>query len=413
MSESYIQKLIAERIGGSKFGKDTVLYKFEKIKRARRAAVAAPPEMEVIDLGVGEPDAMADEGVVKTLAEEAAKWENRGYTDNGREPFMKAAAKYMEDVYGVSGIDYETEVLHSIGSKPALAMIPQAFINPGDVALVTVPGYGVLGTMTRWLGGETYNLPLLESNNFLPDLDNIPEEILQRAKILYINYPNNPTGAFSTEAFFKKVIRFAKKHKIIVIQDAAYAALTFDGTKPLSFLSIPGAKEVGIEIHSLSKAFNMTGWRMAFMVGNPLVVKAVAAVKDNNDSGQFHAIQLAGKYALEHPEITLATAEKYSRRHTMLAETLKKLGFSAKKPKASFYMYVKAPKGIKGGEKFKTAEDFSQWLLREKLISTVPWDEVEPYVRLSVTFLALGEAEEKNVMQEIYDRLSDVEFEFE
>lgn len=413
MSESYIQKLIAERIGGNKFGKDTVLYKFEKIKRARRAAVAAHPEMEVIDLGVGEPDAMADEGVVKTLAEEAAKWENRGYTDNGREPFMKAAAKYMEDVYGVSGIDYETEVLHSIGSKPALAMIPQAFINPGDVALVTVPGYGVLGTMTRWLGGETYNLPLLESNNFLPDLDNIPEEILQRAKILYINYPNNPTGAFATEAFFKKVIRFAKKHKIIVIQDAAYAALTFDGTKPLSFLSIPGAKEVGIEIHSLSKAFNMTGWRMAFMVGNPLVVKAVAAVKDNNDSGQFHAIQLAGKYALEHPEITLATAEKYSRRHTMLAETLKKLGFSAKKPKASFYMYVKAPKGIKGGEKFKTAEDFSQWLLREKLISTVPWDEVEPYVRLSVTFLALGEAEEKNVMQEIYDRLSDVEFEFE
>ena len=413
MSESYIQKLIAERIGGSKFGKDTVLYKFEKIKRARRAAVAAHPEMEVIDLGVGEPDAMADEGVVKTLAEEAAKWENRGYTDNGREPFMKAAAKYMEDVYGVSGIDYETEVLHSIGSKPALAMIPQAFINPGDVALVTVPGYGVLGTMTRWLGGETYNLPLLESNNFLPDLDNIPEEILQRAKILYINYPNNPTGAFATEAFFKKVIRFAKKHKIIVIQDAAYAALTFDGTKPLSFLSVPGAKEVGIEIHSLSKAFNMTGWRMAFMVGNPLVVKAVAAVKDNNDSGQFHAIQLAGKYALEHPEITLATAEKYSRRHTMLEETLKKLGFSAKKPKASFYMYVKAPKGIKGGEKFKTAEDFSQWLLREKLISTVPWDEVEPYVRLSVTFLALGEAEEKNVMQEIYDRLSDVEFEFE
>lgn len=413
MSESYIQKLIAERIGGSKFGKDTVLYKFEKIKRARRAAVAAHPEMEVIDLGVGEPDAMADEGVVKTLAEEAAKWENRGYTDNGREPFMKAAAKYMEDVYGVSGIDYETEVLHSIGSKPALAMIPQAFINPGDVALVTVPGYGVLGTMTRWLGGETYNLPLLESNNFLPDLDNIPEEILQRAKILYINYPNNPTGAFATEAFFKKVIRFAKKHKIIVIQDAAYAALTFDGTKPLSFLSIPGAKEVGIEIHSLSKAFNMTGWRMAFMVGNPLVVKAVAAVKDNNDSGQFHAIQLAGKYALEHPEITLATAEKYSRRHTMLAATLKKLGFKAKKPKASFYMYVKAPKGIKGGEKFKTAEDFSQWLLREKLISTVPWDEVEPYVRLSVTFLALGEEEEKAVMKEIYDRLSDVEFEFE
>ena len=412
MAESYIQNLIAERIGGNKFGKDTVLYKFEKIKRARRAAVEAHPDVAVIDLGVGEPDAMADEGVVATLAKEAANWENRGYTDNGREPFMRAAAEYMNNVYGVEGIDPETEVLHSIGSKPALAMIPQAFINPGDVALVTVPGYGVLANMTKWLGGEVYNLPLLESNKFLPDFDSIPEDILKRAKLLYINYPNNPTGAFASETFFRKVVRFAKKNKIIVIQDAAYAALTFDGVKPLSFLSVKGAKDVGIEIHSLSKAFNMTGWRMAFMVGNPLVIKAIASVKDNNDSGQFHAIQLAGKYALEHPEITVATAEKYSRRHDMLAKTLKKLGFAAKKPKASFYMYVKIPKGIKGGQKFKTAEDFSQWLLREKLISTVPWDDVEPYVRMSVTFLAFGEKEEKKVMEDIYNRLSDVEFEF-
>ena len=412
MAESYIQNLIAERIGGNKFGKDTVLYKFEKIKRARRAAVEAHPDVAVIDLGVGEPDAMADEGVVATLAKEAANWENRGYTDNGREPFMRAAAEYMNNVYGVEGIDPETEVLHSIGSKPALAMIPQAFINPGDVALVTVPGYGVLANMTKWLGGEVYNLPLLESNKFLPDFDSIPEDILKRAKLLYINYPNNPTGAFASETFFRKVVRFAKKNKIIVIQDAAYAALTFDGVKPLSFLSVKGAKDVGIEIHSLSKAFNMTGWRMAFMVGNPLVIKAIASVKDNNDSGQFHAIQLAGKYALEHPEITVATAEKYSRRHDMLAKTLKKLGFAAKKPKASFYMYVKIPKGIKCGQKFKTAEDFSQWLLREKLISTVPWDDVEPYVRMSVTFLAFGEEEEKKVMEDIYNRLSDVEFEF-
>ena len=148
------------------------------------------------------------------------------------------------------------------------------------------------------------------------------------------------------------------------------------------------------------------------MVGNPLVIKAIASVKDNNDSGQFHAIQLAGKYALEQPEITVATAEKYSRRHDMLAKTLKKLGFAAKKPNAAFYMYVKIPKGIKGGQKFKPAEDFSQWLLREKLISTVPWDDVEPYVRMSVTFLAFGEEEEKKVMEDIYNRLSDVEFEF-
>lgn len=412
MADIYIQKLIAERIGGNKFGKDTVLYKFEKIKRARRQAEHDHPDMKVIDLGVGEPDAMADEGVVEVLSREAANWENRGYTDNGRAPFQQAAAEYMKNVYGVEGINPETEVIHSIGSKPALAMMAQAFINPGDVTLMTVPGYPIMGTMTKWLGGEVYPLPLLEENKFLPDLDSIPEEILERAKLLYINYPNNPTGAFATERFFRKVVRFAKKHKIVVVQDAAYAALTFDGTKPLSFLSVRGAKEVGVEIHSLSKAFNMTGWRMAFVVGNPLVVKAFGAVKDNNDSGQFNAIQLAGKYALEHTEITEETALKYSRRHDMLVATLKKLDFAAKKPKASFYLYVKIPKGIKGGIKFKTAEDFSQYLIREKLISTVPWDDVEPYVRMSVTFLALGEEEEKKVMDEIYDRLKDVEFVF-
>ncbi|MDD3571081.1 MAG: LL-diaminopimelate aminotransferase [Lachnospiraceae bacterium] len=412
MADSYIQELIAERIGGNKFGKDTVLYKFEKIKRARRAAMSAHPGVEIIDMGVGEPDSMADAGVIAELAKEAAVWENRGYTDNGREPFQQAAAKYMDEVYGVKGIDPETEVIHSIGSKPALAMMAQAFINPGDVTLMTVPGYPIIGTMTSWLGGEVYKLPLLESNDFLPDLKSIPEDIAKRAKLLYINYPNNPTGAFATIEFFKEAIAFARKYDIIVVQDAAYAALTFDGTKPLSFLSVEGAKEVGIEIHSLSKAFNMTGWRMAFVTGNPLVVKAFAAVKDNNDSGQFNAIQMAGKYALEHVEITDATAAKYSRRHSMLVEILNKLGFNAKKPKASFYLYVKIPKGTKSGEVFTTAEDFSQFLIREKLISTVPWDDVEPYVRMSVTFIAETEEEEKRVINEIYTRLADVEFIF-
>ena len=410
--ESYIQNLIAERIGGNRFGKDTVLYKFEKIKRARRAAEQAHPDMEMIDMGVGEPDAMADMGVVDVLAKEAAVWENRGYTDNGREPFQKAAAQYMKEVYGVDGIDPTTEIVHSIGSKPALAMMAQAFINPGDIALMTVPGYGVMGTMTNWLGGEVYPLPLKEENAYLPDLDAIPEEIAKRAKLLYLNYPNNPTGAFATEEFFKKAIAFAKKYHIVVVQDAAYAALTFDGTKPFSFLSVEGAKEVGVEIHSLSKAFNMTGWRLAFVVGNELVVRAFAAVKDNNDSGQFHAIQLAGKYALEHPEITWATAEKYSRRHNMLVDVLSKLGFQVKKPKASFYLYFKVPKGIEGGQEFHSGEDFSQYLIREQCISTVPWDDVEPCVRMSVTFIAKDEADEKRVMDEIYSRLSQVPFIF-
>ena len=311
MKESYIQQLIAQRIGGNQFGKDTVIYKFEKIKRARRQAELEHPQLPMIDLGVGEPDAMADEGVVRTLSEEAAKWENRGYTDNGILEFQKAAAKYMANVYGVQDIDPETEICHAIGSKPALAMMAQCFINPGDITLMTVPGYPVMGTMTKWLGGEVYHMPLKKENQYLPNLKEIPKEVVKKAKLLYINYPNNPTGAFATEAFFKEVIDFARENQILVVQDAAYAALTFDGTKPLSILSMEGAKEVCVEIHSLSKAFNMTGWRMAFVVGNALAVKAFAAVKDNNDSGQFAAIQLAGKYALEHTEITEKTSEKY------------------------------------------------------------------------------------------------------
>jgi len=410
--DTYIQELIAERIGGNKFGKDTVLYKFEKIKRAKAAAALEHPELALIDLGVGEPDAMADVGVIETLYSEAKLWENRGYTDNGRAPFKEAAVKYMKEVFGVDGLDPETEMVHSIGSKPALAMMSQAFINPGDIALVTVPGYPILGSMAKWLGGEVYNLPLYEKNAYLPDLDSVPEDIAKRAKLLYINYPNNPTGAVANLEFYKKVIEFAKKNNIVVVSDAAYAALTFDGEKPLSFLSVPGAKEVGVEIHSLSKAYNMTGWRMAFVTGNELVVKAFAAVKDNNDSGQFNAIQMAAKYALEHPEITLETAAKYSRRHEMLTELLNSLGFSVKKPKASFYLYFPVPKGIKGGQRFETGEDFSQFLIREKLISTVPWDDVEPSVRMSVTFVADGEEEEKKVMEELKNRLSSIEFEF-
>lgn len=408
--EDYIQNLFAERIGGSSFGKGTVLYKFEKIKRARREAERAYPETPIIDMGVGEPDWMADVSVVERLYSEAKKWENRGYADNGILPFQEAAAKYMETVFGVHGLDPQNEICHSIGSKPALAMIPQAFINPGDVSIVTVPGYGVLGTMTRFLGGEVYPLPLLPENDFLPNLDSIPADIAKRAKLLYINYPNNPTGAVASFEFFERVIEFAKRNHVIVISDAAYAALTFDGYAPLSFLSVPGAKEVGVEIQSLSKAFNMTGWRLGFVAGNEKVVKGFACVKDNNDSGQFKAIQYAGVEALSTPSITERTVAKYSRRHDLLVKALSDVGFRVKKPKGSFYLYAKAPKGIEGGESFATAEDFSQWLIREKQISTVPWDDAGHFVRFSVTFTADSEESEVSLMDEIRRRLSDVKF---
>ncbi len=411
MAETYIQKLIADRIGGNQFGKSTVIYKFEKIKRAKRAAMEARPDVPIIDMGVGEPDAMADKMVVERLCHEAWQWENRDYADNGIAEFKEAAASYMNNIYGVK-VDSDLEVNHSIGSKPALAMMAQAFINPGDVTLMTVPGYPIMGTMTKWLGGKVHNMPLLKENNFLPDLDAIPVKVVKKAKLLYLNYPNNPTGATATKAFYKKAVKFAKDNNIIVVSDAAYGALMFDGNKPLSFLSVPGAKKVGIEIHSLSKAFNMTGWRIAFVCGNPKVVAAFASVKDNNDSGQFKAVQKAGITALQNPQITEATAAKYSRRHDLLVERLNNIGLKATKPKGSFYLYVQMPKGVKGGPEFKTAEDFSQFLIKEKSISTVPWDDAGNFVRFSVTFLAATEAEELKVMDEIEARLSDLEFIF-
>lgn len=409
--ESYIQNLFAQRIGGSTFGKDDKIYKFEKIKRAKRAAIKANPGTTLIDLGVGEPDAMADPSVVAALSREAAKHENRGYADNGIAPFKEAAVRYMEQVFNVTGLDPETEMNHSIGSKPALAMIPAAFINPGDVAIMTVPGYPVLGTHTGWYGGEVYNLPLEKKNGFLPDLDSIPADVADRAKILLLNYPNNPTGANATEEFYRKAIDFAKKHNVIIIQDAAYAALTYQG-KPFSFLSVPGAKEVGVEVHSLSKAYNMTGWRMAFVAGNELIVKAFATVKDNYDSGQFQAIQHAAITALGNPSITEQTRDKYHRRLKRLVEILTSCGFDASMPHGTFYLYVAIPKGIKGGESFASGEDFSQYLIREKLISTVPWDDAGAFIRFSATFEAKDVEEEQFMLGEIEKRLGSTEFIF-
>ena len=412
MTDPYIQQLFAERIGGERYGKDTTIYKFEKIKRAKRAAMDANPSLEMIDMGVGEPDWMADPAVVKTLAEEAAKPENRWYADNGIPEFKEAAARYMARVFGVEGIDPATQVNHAIGSKPALAMIPSIFINPGDVTIMTTPGYPVMGTHTTYLGGEVYNLELKRENGFLPDLGSIRGDIKHRAKLLYLNYPNNPTGATATAEFFEEVVEFAKANDIVVIQDAAYSALVYGGKKPLSFLSIPGAVDVGIELHSLSKAFNMTGWRLAFAVGNPLIISAFSDVKDNIDSGQFIAIQKAGVTALDNPEITDRTVAKYERRLGKMVNVLKEAGFDAKVPGGTFYLFVPTPKGVKDGEKFATAEDASQFLIKTKHISTVPENSGGGYLRFGATFVADTEEEEERVLKLMGERLKEVQFEF-
>ena len=409
-----MQNLFAARIGGKEYGKSTAIYKFEKIKRAKRAALAAHPGAEIIDLGVGEPDEMAFPQVLAQLAREAAKPENRGYSDNGDDVLKVAAARYLDRVCGVPDIDPETEVIHSIGSKAALTMLPAALIDPGDWVLMTTPGYPVFGTHARYYGGIVHQLPLLESHGFLPDLDSVPADVLRQCKALVLNYPNNPTGAGATPEFFAKVVEFALQNRLAVIHDAAYAALVFEG-KPLSFLATPGAKEVGLELHSTSKSFNMTGWRCGFVAGNQRLVRAYGDIKDNSDSGQFLAIQHAAAYCLEHPEMTAQIAAKYSRRMDGLVQVLRKAGFAAAKPKGSFFLYVKAPKAAAAQgmrREFSSAEDVAQWLIAEKLISTVPWDDAGAYLRFSVTFMANDPAEEKRVLGEIGARLDGVAFEF-
>jgi LL-diaminopimelate aminotransferase len=416
MTEPYIQQLFADRIGGSSYGKSGAIYKFEKIKRAKRAALAANPAAEIIDLGVGEPDELAFPEVIAKLHEEALRPENRGYADNGDAALKQAAVRYLEKVCGVTDINPETEVMHSIGSKAALSILPAAFINPGDYVLMTTPGYPVFGTHAKYYGGKVHNLPLLESNHFLPDLASIPADILKQSKVLVINYPNNPTGASATPEFFAQVVAFAKEHHLIVIHDAAYAALVFEG-KPLSFLATPGAKDIALELHSTSKSFNMTGWRCGFVAGNELLVRAYGDVKDNTDSGQFLAIQHAAAYCLDHPEITTKIAGKYARRMGGLVEVLNRHGFAAVKPKGSFFLYVRAPKaaGSPGGPRveFKNAEEVSQWLITRKFISTVPWDDAGAALRFSVTFLAKDVRDEERVLAEVASRLADVEFEFD
>jgi LL-diaminopimelate aminotransferase len=415
MSEPYIQNLFAERIGGTQYGKSGAIYKFEKIKRAKRAAMAAHPGAEIIDMGVGEPDEMAFPAVVDRLCEEARKPQNRGYADNGDAVLKQAAAKYLEKVCGVPGINPESEIIHSIGSKAALSILPATLINPGDYVLMTIPGYPVFGTHAKYYGGLVHNLPLTEQNRFLPDLDSVPRDILARSKVLVLNYPNNPTGASATPEFFEAVVAFARRHNLVVIHDAAYAALVFEG-KPLSFLATPGAKEVGVELHSASKTFNMTGWRCGFVAGNELLVKAYGDVKDNTDSGQFLAIQHAAAHGFDHPEITENIAAKYSRRMTALVEVLARAGFKARKPQGSFFLYVRAPRAATGRDgkriEFASAEDVSQWLITEKLVSTVPWDDAGAYLRFSVTFVAKDQNDERRILEEIQRRLSDVQFAF-
>ncbi len=406
MSDPYFQTRFAERIGGANYGKGTEIYKFEKIKRTKRKALAEHPEHTLIDFGIGENDEMAPENVRAAMAREINQPANRGYADNGIAEFKQAAARFMQRNFGVQ-LDPATEVNHCIGSKTALAMLPAAFINPGDVTLMTVPGYPVAGTHTKYYGGTVHRLPLTAENNFLPDLNSVPADVLSRTKLLVLCYPNSPTGKTAPVDFYKRVIEFAQKNKIVVIQDAAHGMLSYD-QPPSSFLSVPGAKEVGVEIHSMSKGFHMIGWRLGWVCGHERIVRAFADVKDNCDSGQFIAIQKAAAAALDDDSIPRQVRAKYERRLKKLVDALTRCGFTCKMPGGTYFLYTKSPKGLAGGTRFENAEAASQYLINEHSIITVPWDDAGAFLRFSVTYEAPTETDEDALMSETEQRLKEI-----
>ncbi|MGA2617815.1 MAG: LL-diaminopimelate aminotransferase [Thermoguttaceae bacterium] len=410
MSEPYFQQLFADRIGGPGYGQGTEIYKFEKIKRAKRRALAEHPGRPLLDFGIGENDEMAPASVRRVMADEIGRPENRGYADNGIASFKEQAARLMRREFGVE-LDPAREINHCMGSKTALAMLPAAFINAGDVTLMTVPGYPVAGTHTAYYGGVVHRLPLRAENGFLPDLGAIPADVLRRAKLLVLNYPNSPTGAVATPEFYARVVEFARRNRLVVIQDAAHVMLTQQG-RPLSFLEVPGAREVGVEVHSLSKGWNMIGWRMGWVCGQERIVRAFADVKDNCDSGQFIAIQKAAAAALADPAIPRLTREKYSRRLKKLVATLRRVGFDCRMPGGTYFIYTPSPKGAAGGLRFDSAEAASQFLITEHSICTVPWDDAGAYLRLSATYEAADEAAEDALMAETERRLEPLGLEF-
>ncbi len=280
-------------------------------------------------------------------------------------------------------LDPEKEVLTLIGSKEGIAHLPLACINPGDVALVPSPAYPVYDIATMFAGGESHFMPLLHKNGFLPDLDAIPAETARKARVMFINYPNNPTGATADKGFFEKVVEFGRENDIMICHDAAYTEMGFDGYRPMSFLEVDGAKEVGIEFHSLSKTYNMTGWRLGFAVGNADVIGALGQVKSNIDSGAFNAVQWAGITALESDQQCVAEMQQiYQERRDILIDGLKSANLNPTPPKATFYVWCPTPPGY-------TSKAFSSLLLKEAGIVTTPGsgfgEPGEGYIRMALT----------------------------
>ena len=356
-------------------------YLFVEIDRAKKKA--RDEGRDIIDLGIGDPDIPTPGFVIEAMNAAMRDPKNHRYPlDSGLPEFRGAIAKWFKKRYGVM-LNPEDGILPLIGSKEGIAHMPLAVVNPGDVVLVPDPGYPPYKSGTWFAGGEVELMPLVEKNHFLPDLKAIDPAVLRRTRLMFINYPNNPTGAVCDKRFFEEVVDFAKKHNIIVCHDAAYLEMGYDGYKAPSILEVPGAGDVAVEFHSLSKTFNMTGWRLGFACGNPEIIAALAKVKSNIDSGVFFAIQWAGAAALENYDSHMASVIKiYAERRDSLVNGLRSLGWDVAKPKATFYVWFRIPAKY-------TSATFAKELLEKCNIVATPGNGFgqsgEGYIRMALT----------------------------
>jgi LL-diaminopimelate aminotransferase len=374
-------------------------YLFKEIDRQKEEV--RKQGVDIIDLGVGDPDMPTPPHIIEALNKAAIDPANHRYPSySGMGDFNEAVARWYKRRFNVD-LDYENEVVTLIGSKEGIAHIPLAFINTGELALVTSPGYPVYHIGVQFAGGQAYFMDLLKENDFLPDLNAVPVEIADKAKMMFINYPNNPTSAVAKKSFFQEVVTFAESHNIIVCHDAAYTEMAFDGYKPISFLEVEGAKAVGIEFHSLSKTYNMTGWRVGFAVGREEIIQALGQIKSNIDSGAFQAVQVAGIAALEENQDCVYNMNKvYTERRDILVDGLVELGLSVEKPRATFYVWIEVPKGYNSAE-------FTSHLLSKGGIVVTPGNGFgeagEGYVRMALTV-------DKERMKEAVERIKSIGF---
>ncbi len=368
-------------------------YLFARIEKTIEKAKAEG--VDVISLGIGDPDRPTPGHIIDKLCEQAHNPENHRYPSSvGMIKYREAVAGYYKERFGVD-LDPKNEVVTLIGSKEGIAHISLCYLDPGDVALIPDPGYPVYGIGALLAGAEQYTMPLKAENGFLPDLDAIPEDVAQRAKLMFVNYPNNPTGAVANDDFYRKLIEFARKYDVIVCHDAAYQEIAFDGYRPPSFLEYPGAKDVGIEFGSLSKSFNMTGWRIAWAVGNSRVVEALGRIKSNMDSGAFQAVQYAGIAALTGPQDCPAEmSEVYKERAKIVIDGLNSLGWNLEMPKATIYLWVPVPKGY-------TSMSFAEMVFEKTGVVITPGNGYGEY---GEGFFRIALTVEKERMQEAIDR---------